>query len=292
MTGSRYVILTAARNEEAYIAKTLQSVLDQTDPPLRWVIVSDGSTDRTDAIVREYAAKCGFIELLTVPREGGRNFGSKANALRAGYERVRGLNHEFVAILDADISFDPSYYAEMILRFDRDADLGLAGGLLLDCWKEQFIPQAVSCEWSVSGPVQMFRRSCYDAMGGYRPLPHGGVDAVAEIMVRMQGKRVRTFPEVRVLHHRYTSTEKGSAAVAAFRNGIKEYAYGVHPLFEIVKCVRQFREKPLLVGSLMRFTGYSWAVLRREPRPIPPDVLRFEQAEQMRRLRDLFRPGR
>lgn len=288
MSVSRYVILTAARNEEAYIGKTLQAVAEQTVPPARWIIVSDGSTDRTDELVRGYAAKCSFIELVTVPREGGRNFGSKANALRAGYERVRDLSHEFVAILDADISFEPTYYAEMLARFDQDADLGLAGGLLFDCWKGQFLPQAVSSDWSVSGPVQMFRRTCYETMGGYRPLPHGGVDAVAEIMVRMQGKRVRTFPEVRVLHHRYTSTEKGSAAVAAFRNGIKEYAYGVHPLFELAKCMRQFREKPLLVSSIMRIAGYVSAALRREPRPLPADVVRFEQAEQMRRLRALF----
>ena len=280
----RYAVVTAARNEEAYIEQTLRSVVSQTVKPLKWVIVSDGSTDQTDEIVSRYALQHRWIELLSVQPDPTRNFGSKAKAIQAGYEKVRGLAFDYVAILDADISFGPTYYEKLLEHLMRDPDLGLAGGRQSDFTDGKFIRQDLSMDWSVSGGVQTFRRECYDGMGGYRSMRRGGVDTVAEIMVRMQGKKVRTFPELEVLHHRRTGAEKSGPALTAFHDGVKEYAYGTHFLFEAAKCVRRIGNPPRVVGSLLRMAGYLSAFLRREPIPLPRDVIRFERAEQLQRL--------
>src|SRR5262249_47394676 len=92
----RYVLITPARNEEAFIERTIQSVVRQTVLPVRWVIANDGSTDGTAGIARAYAARYDWIEVVDMPARRDRSFAAKAHCFNAGYERVRPLNYEVV----------------------------------------------------------------------------------------------------------------------------------------------------------------------------------------------------
>src|SRR6266568_8983541 len=96
-----YVIISPARNEAQFIELTLKSVVAQTVLPLKWVIVSDGSTDATDTIVAQYAADSPWIELVQLPDRKMRDFAGKAHAFHAGYARVKGLAYDVIASLDA-----------------------------------------------------------------------------------------------------------------------------------------------------------------------------------------------
>src|SRR6266581_1528242 len=125
-----YVLVTPARNEAGYIRKTIESVVSQTRRPMRWIIVSDGSTDGTDQIVNEYSAKHQYIRLLRIDGDTERNFGSKVRAIRAGVGLLESLPYEFTGILDADISFGPTYYESVLRRFQENSRLGLCGGTL------------------------------------------------------------------------------------------------------------------------------------------------------------------
>ncbi len=279
-----YVVLTAARNEEEYIEHTLSSVINQTVKPLRWVIVSDGSTDRTDEIVQSYAAEYAFIELIRTDGDRERNFGSKAKAIAAAYESVCQLEHSVVAILDADISFAPDYYQLLLPRFEEDPKLGVGGGTVRDLHKGNFSTSRMSTDWSVRGPIQMFRRECFDQIGGYRTLRYGGVDAVAETMARMYGWRVRTFPVVFADHHRPTGTESQSKLKALFRLGCQNFVNGYHPLFMLGRCLARLSHRPYILNGLLLGAGYSWAALTGQTKEVPPDVIRFLRSEQVSRL--------
>src|SRR5262245_17337628 len=105
----RYVLVTPARNEAAYIEKTIESVVAQTVRPLKRVIVSDGSTVRTDEVVRTYAARHKWIELVAMPPRTERNFAGKVSAINAGLARLTGIDYEVIGTLDADVSFDTDY---------------------------------------------------------------------------------------------------------------------------------------------------------------------------------------
>ena len=291
MSGADYILLTAARNEQAHIEETLRAVAAQTSKPIKWLIVSDGSTDRTDEIVAGRAASLPFIELMRADADPTRNFGSKAKALRAGYERVKQLPAAFVGILDADVSFEPGYYEQVIHRMLEDPSLGIAGGVLLDRSKQGFIPQITDPEWSVSGPIQMFRKECFDAIGGYLPI-RGGIDAAAEVMARMKGWKVKAFADLRVLHLRPTGTEQKGVGAVFFSRGVEDYQLGYHPVFFTARVLRRFQERPWVAGGLLMLAGYAWAALRRAPRKVPPEFVRFLRAEQMGRLRARFRARR
>ena len=120
----KYALVTPARNEQDYIGYTLASVVAQTALPEKWVIVSDGSTDRTDAIVKEYADAHPWIELLRMPERRDRQFAAKAHAFNAGCARLEGVAYDIIGNLDADISFDSEYFEFILDKFAADAKLG------------------------------------------------------------------------------------------------------------------------------------------------------------------------
>ena len=286
MKKERYVLVTPAKNEEACIKGTIEAVLSQTILPRKWVIVSDGSTDRTDEFVALYAQKHHFIQLVKAGRSstgGQKNFGSKVKAFRAGYEELNDTPYDFLGNLDADVTFDPDYFERILEKFRINTRLGLAGGIIFELNEGKFVAQNMSLN-SVAGAVQLFRREAYEAFGGYIPLNRGGIDAAAEIMTRMRGWQVQTFPEIRVLHHRRVSTGSSTILSTRFRQGITNYLLGYHPAFQIVSCLARAADQPYVVGGVATLLGYSWALIRRYKRAMPDDVIKYLRSEQMARI--------
>jgi glycosyltransferase involved in cell wall biosynthesis len=258
--------------------------MTQTILPQKWVIVEDGSVDRTNEIVTDYARRFTCIQLVSGEPTSNRNFGSKARAIAEGHERLKGLEYEFIGNLDADVSFEPTYYESVLAQFRDNPKLGIAGGLLFENCRGKWIRQFTSGSWSVSGPIQMFRKRCYEDIGGYMPLPVGGIDTVAEVMARMRGWEVKSFPNLKVLHHRRSGTQTENVLRARFRSGIREYSIGYHPLFHIAKIVYRSKESPYMVGSLFRFIGFIYAFLSRERRMVPNNFVNYLRQEQHERL--------
>ena len=128
MTTKRYVLVTAAYNEEGHVADTLRSVVGQRALPHRWVIVSDGSTDRTDEIVVEWAKRHPLIRFVRVDRSAQHSFSAKVHALRKGIGLLDGLEYDFIGVVDADVAFEPDYFERLIDRFANETKLGIAGG--------------------------------------------------------------------------------------------------------------------------------------------------------------------
>jgi glycosyltransferase involved in cell wall biosynthesis len=283
MNELKYVLVTAARDEARFIEKALHSVVMQTIPPVKWVVVSDGSTDETDAIARRYETRFAFIKFIRVDNQKDRDFASKVFALRAGFTELAGCPYGFIGILDADITLKPEYYEQIINEFRKDPKLGIAGGLLYDC-QDSTMRKRYSSPWSVPGGIQLFRRECFEKIGGIMPLRYGEEDTVAEIKARMAGYTVRAFYDVVSLHHRLTGTATMNFPSTAFHNGFRDYYAGTYLPFEIVKCIRRLPQRPYLLIGIFRFCGYVWATLRRFNRQIPNDVVKYLRMEQKKRI--------
>jgi glycosyltransferase involved in cell wall biosynthesis len=277
-----YALLTAVRNEQAHIVRVLDCICRQTSPPKVWLIIDTGSSDGTDEIIKEHVRTSPFILFKRVRGGPHRNFAAKVRALRYGHDLLRRLNLEYLGILDADVSFGPEYYEEIIARFTHSPELGIAGGVCIDV--TDVGRRKLHDDGHVRGAIQMFRSQCLEDIGGFLPLVNGGEDAVAEIMARMRGWVVRSYPELRVLHHRRTGTGESTLWKARFRQGACDYNLGYHPLFELAKCVRRLGEKPYFLGSLFRLSGYGWSAMRVTKRPVPPDVVHYLRKEQAHRL--------
>jgi glycosyltransferase involved in cell wall biosynthesis len=278
-TNISYVLITAAHNEEAYIGTLISSVVSQTLLPSKWVVVSDGSVDATDEIVSRYAAIYPFIELVRVVDAHPRDFASKSHALNMGARRLRAYSYKFIGHLDADISFDSTYVQTLLLRFQMDPSLGISGGVVHEEQGGRFRPRRTNSVRSVAGAVQMFRRECYEAVGGFLPMRFGGEDWHAEITARMSGWRVMSFSDLTVRHHRPTG-----GCAAWYRQGRMDYCMGCHPLFEMLRIIRRLASRPYVLGSLVRLWAFARGYFRREKRIASPEVVEYLRAEQMGRL--------
>jgi biofilm PGA synthesis N-glycosyltransferase PgaC len=284
MGNKSYALITAARNEEAYIGRTLTSVVEQTLLPKVWAIISDGSTDRTDEIAREYAGRYDFIRFTRLDNTAGRAFSNQAIASNAGYNQIKEMQFDFVGFLDADISFAPEYYEELLARFDRNPRLGVAGGQIVENTCGRYRPRPDNSLREVAGAVQCFLRECYEDIGGLMPLRWGGHDSVANAMARRLGWQVQTFADLDALHHRPTGTAGATVYRARFRGGMEDYFMGYHALYEVGKCVRRVSESPYLIGSVLRLCGYLWPGITGQPRTVPTDFVNYLKQQQLRRL--------
>jgi poly-beta-1,6-N-acetyl-D-glucosamine synthase len=286
-----YVLVTAAYNEEENIEKTIRSVLSQTLLPSRWVIVSDGSVDRTDEIIKGYAEKNDFIRPLRVTRAPGRSFGSKVKALQAGTKLLQGTAPTFIGNLDADVSLEPSYFEDLIGRFHERPTLGVAGGFVCEEAAGEFKSRRSNRVYSVAHAAQLVRWECYDAIGGYAVLEYGGEDWHAQVSAKMKGWEAEAFPELKIFHHRHTG-EGDNLVRHKFRQGRMDYSFGSDPLFEILKCAERSPEKPFVVGSLARLAGFVWSWACGDLRPVSDEFIAFLRGDQRTKLRFLFRSAR
>lgn len=280
-----YVLITAAHNEEAHIGKAISSVVSQTMLPERWVIVSDGSSDRTDEIVSEHAKTWDFIQLLRLEKDHRPDFASKVHALHEGHRQLGRLSVEFVGHLDGDVSFGSSYFGALLERFEHDPKLGIAGGDVCEWDGLRFSPRPMNSTRSVPGAVQMFRRQCYESLGGFLPLKWGGEDWCAEITARMNGWRVQSFPDLPVHHHHRPTDGLAALLRRCYRGGVMDFTVGSRPLFEIARLTRRLPVRPPVLGALVRLSGYAWAACCGEKRIVSEDFVTFLRREEMERLR-------
>ena len=285
-TTSKYVLITPARNEAQFIELTLQSMVAQTHHPLKWVIVSDGSTDGTDDIVRRYAAGNPWIELLRMPERAQRHFAGKAHAFNAGYDRVKGLDFDVIGNLDADVSFDADHFESLIAKFAENPRVGVLGAPFRE-GSYQYDYRFTSVD-SVWGGCQLFRRECFEMVGGYAPLESGGVDLVAVVTARMKGWQSRTYFDKVCLHHRRMNTAMNKGMKLKFKWGEKDYRLGSHPIWQIFRCMYQMKYPPYIAGGLLMLAGYYFAAITRCPRSVSAEFIEFRGKEQMRRLKKLF----
>jgi glycosyltransferase involved in cell wall biosynthesis len=288
----KYVLVTSARNEETYIEETIRSVLAQTILPLRWIIVSDGSTDGTDRIVMQYASLHSWISLMRMPERQERSFAAKAHCVNAAYDALKGTAFDVIGNLDADVSFPADYFEFLLQKFVEIPTLGVAG----TPYVEEAGPAARhSCSHRyadlqhVSGPCQLFKRQCFEAIGGYLPIK-GAVDWVAVRTARMKGWETRTFLGKTYRHHRKMGTAECGVLRSSFRYGQKAYYVGGHPMWDLLKGAFQMRQKPWIIGGLLFQLGFLWALITRMPRPVSPELMAFHRAEQKARLRRILLP--
>ncbi len=278
----KYVLITPARNEVKYIELTLKSVTAQSVLPERWVIVSDGSTDGMDEIVQRYAAIHPWIELVRMPERKERHFAGKVHAFNAGAARVKDLEYGVIGNLDGDVSFDAEYCAFLLKKFAENPRLGVAGTPFTE-GSFQYDYRFTSIE-HVSGQAQMFRRECFEEIGGYIPREVGGIDLVAVITARMKGWQTRSFLEKAYVHHRQMNTAAHHPLMVPLRGGRTDYILGSHPVWQLSRCIYQSTKRPIVVGGVLRFVGFLWAMITRVKKQVSPELVQFRRKEQMQRL--------
>ncbi|MBV33441.1 MAG: hypothetical protein CBC35_01415 [Planctomycetes bacterium TMED75] len=278
-----YVLVTPVRNEEFFVGRTIQSVVNQTIRPLEWVIVSDGSTDNTDTIVKEATNDYSWIRLIQLPERKNPSFAAVVENTTLGIDQISVNDYRYLGLLDSDLEFQSDYFKKLIEEFDDDPKLGLAGGVAIDVG----LPRDVfpRNRKDVPGALQFFRKSCFQSIGSLIAVPEGGWDCLTCAVARKNGFTTKLVTSLVVDHLKPRNVSKGGKLRRIWQMGIRDYALGYHPLFEFVKCLGKYRISPPLLGAFLWWLGYCQAALQRRRRRVPDEIIKFTRNEQLIRLR-------
>lgn len=283
MVPVKYVVITPARDEASHLAGTIQCMAAQSVRPAEWIIVDDGSRDRTAAIADHAADTHRWIKVVHRVDRGFRQPGGGViQAFDEGLAAVTEPEWQFVVKFDGDLSFGPNYFAECLARFESEPELGIGGGTI--CSLVNGTPETeskIDPMFHVRGATKIYRRQCWDQIGGLAAA--AGWDALDEIKANMLGWTTRTFADIQLVHHR-----PAGAADGTWQNWVKggraNYLVGYHPLFMLGKCARRTLEKPYLVAALGLLTGFAGGYTRRLPRIAEKPVIDYLRRQQIDRL--------
>jgi len=277
----KYVIVSPVRDEEKYLEHTIRSVVDQTVLPTEWIIVNDGSRDRTGKIIDEFAAKYPWIKAVHRNDRGTRVPGTGVmEAFYDGFHSLKSADWDFIIKLDGDVGLEPDYFQRCFERFSEDPKLGICGGMMYTPEKGG-LKLEPNPAFHVRGPIKLYRRGCWSAIGGLMKAP--GWDTVDEVQANRLGWRTRSFPDIKVIHYRPTGAEQGP-----WRDGVKmgraAYISGYHPLFMAAKCVKRIFQKPYFIVATAHGYGFVSAYFKRIPQVQDPELIRYIRRQQIRRL--------
>lgn len=284
-----YVLVTPSRNEESFIEKTIESVIHQTVLPIKWLIVNDGSTDSTGAIAERYASEHNWIEVVNRPVRKERNFAAKVHAFNAGLEQLKDVAYEIIGNLDSDVLLDKDHFEFLLEKFRQEPRLGVAGTVFREEGGYSSGADSFEGQNYVSGQCQVFRRECFEEIGGYFANKAGGIDWIAVETARMKGWKTRSFREKSFFHHRPLGTAERGVLAASFSYGQKDYFLGGHPLWELFRVLYRMTKRPYVADGLALGLGYSLAAMRRLKRPVSSELIAFHRREQMRKLKVIFK---
>ena len=279
-----YAVMTAARNEGEFIGNVIETMVAQTTHPVRWIIVSDGSTDETDAIVGAYCKKYPWITLSRTSGRGKRDFAAKVMGLELACSQLKDVDFEVIVNLDADITIPPDYFAYLLEKLEADPNLGVVGTRFTEGAGQLYDYSHMNAE-HVSGGCQMFRRSCFEAIGGYQRLRTGGEDWAAVTTARMMGWKTRSYDERLFIHHRPMGRSGQGLFRARVKQGERDYLTGGHPLWQLFRCGFQMARPPFVISGLGLLLGYSRLAVLGRKHAVSAELVRFHRREQMARLR-------
>ena len=278
---TRYVIITPARDEEQHIEATIESVMGQTLRPAEWVIVDDGSTDRTSEILDQYAAQLPWIRLVHRPNRGFRKSGGGVvEAFYEGYDSLQCDAWDFIVKLDGDLSFSPDYFQRCFEHFREQPRLGIGGGDIYHNLDGELRLEA-NPKFHVRGATKIYRRPCWEDIGGLWLGP--GWDTIDEVKANMLGWKTTTFEDLHLVHHRVTGFADGLLRDRV-KHGLACYISGYHPIFVMASCLYRLFRKPYICASLAIFLGFLKGYFTRTPRVTDKQLIRYLRMQQLRRL--------
>jgi glycosyltransferase involved in cell wall biosynthesis len=277
----KYVIVTPVRDEEAHIEATIRSVAGQTIRPTEWIIVNDGSTDRTGSLLDRYAARFPWIRVVHRVNRGFRKSGGGVvEAFYDGYRALQTDDWEFIVKLDGDLTFSETYFEQCFQHFENDPRLGIGGGEICHQVGSQLKVEPTP-RFHVRGATKIYTRPCWKAIGGLWPAP--GWDTIDEVKANMLGWSTYGFSDLALLHHRPTGTADGLIKDAQ-KHGVVCYVSGYHPAFFGASCLRRLGHKPYIIGSMAMCYGFLKSYATNMPRVDDAAMIKYLRVQQVRRL--------
>ncbi len=276
--GRRYLLITPCRDEQDYLPVTIQTVASQTILPACWVIVDDGSTDRTPQILREAAAKYPFIKLVQRKDRGERAVGPGViQAFNDGLEAVDLDEFDYLCKLDGDLELPPRYFERLMEEMERDPSLGAVSGKMFLRHDDGSMEHERRGDDHAAGPSKFYRRACFERIGGFVPMV--GWDGIDGHMCRLNGWAARSIldDEIKVVHLRQMGSSHKGIMHGRMRGGEGKWRLGSSPWYLLATAVYRAFDPPYFIGACGMVFGYFRAKFG--------GIERYEDPRYLRHLR-------
>ena len=289
MANRDYCLISPVRDEAQYMRRTLDSVLTQTAPPTRWVIVDDGSTDATPDILAEYAAKHPCLQIIQKENTGARRVGPGViEAFNVGYEAINPDDFSYVAKFDLDLELPPRYFETLLNLMEKNPRIGTCSGkpyfpeaghdpvrnddgsFALD----HLVSEKCGDEMSV-GMIKFYRRSCFEEIGRFvSQVMWDGIDCHR---CRMNGWIARSWdhPQLRFIHLRPMGSSQKGIFTGRQRHGFGQWFMGTSLAYMTASALYRMSRPPVIIGGAAMWWGYVKAMFSRKPRLEDPAFRRF-----------------
>ena len=283
----RYLLISPCRDEAQYLRRTLDSVAAQSVQPSAWVIVDDGSTDGSLAILEEYARRLPYIRVVRRTDRGRREVGPGViAAFYAGLETVRLEDFDYLCKLDADLDLPTRYFELLIQRMESDPRVGTTSG------KPWFVlpqtgvlsPEICGDDMSV-GMTKFYRVACFREIGGFvRQVMWDGIDCHRARMLGWIAESIDCEP-LRFVHLRPQGASQKDIWSGRLRAGFGQYFMGTAPLYYLAVAFYRLPAYPAVIGSVAMLWGYLRSWLKGLPRYGDLEFRRFLRSYQYACLR-------
>jgi len=279
-----YVLISPCRDEAEYMREALESVINQSIRPARWIIVDDGSKDNTPQILAEYQAKYDWIEIVTRTDRGARAVGPGViEAFYAGYDRLSLDDYAYLCKLDLDLRLPPRYFEILMARMAANPRIATCSGKAYIEQRGRLVSERHGDDTSL-GMTKFYRIACFRAIGGFvRAVMWDGIDCHR---CRMNGWTVCSWdePELRFVHLRPMGSSQQSIYAGRMRHGYGQYFMGTGFAYMTASAVTRLNERPYVIGSLAMLWGWLEAALTGKPRYHDPEFRKFLRHYQWRVL--------
>jgi glycosyltransferase involved in cell wall biosynthesis len=281
----RLLLITPARDEAAHLERTVRAVAAQTRTPDLWLIVDDGSSDETPQLLERLAREVPFLEVRRAPErrlppgEDGLAIAAEAVAFNEALASVELADFTHVGKLDADVELPPNYFEHLLERFAAEPELGIGGGVLLECNGKDWEPTKIPA-YHVRGALKLYSRECFEAIGGIEE--RLGWDTIDETYARMHGYATRSVAEIAARHHRPVATRGGTLRGRA-RHGQCAYILRYSAWWVVLRSFKVALQRPYGLSGIAFLYGYFHALLKAQPKVEDDSFKRFVRGELRRR---------
>lgn len=270
-----YVIIPA-HNEDAYIVKTLQSIVEQTLLPKKVVVVNDNSTDKTTSIVGAYVSKYNWMSLVNTTSSEEHLPGSKiVNAFNQGLETLD-EHYDIICKFDADLIFPNNYLEQIANHFKSHPKLGMAAGF---CYIEKnghWVLENLTRKDHIRGALKAYRKGCFKQIGQLKPSM--GWDTVDELLAKYHGWDILTDESLHVKHLKPTGQSYNKASKYLQGEAMYKMRYGFW--ITLVSALKLAYKK----GSLQLFRDYMNGYFKAKSNKVD-FLVSNEEGQFIRRLR-------
>jgi glycosyltransferase involved in cell wall biosynthesis len=281
-----YYIVIPAHNEEAFIALTLQSLINQTVLPKKVVVVNDNSTDKTAEIVLAFAKENPFISLVNKTSEAIHLPGSKViQAFHKGFETLDD-QYDIIVKLDADLILPNNYFETIIQHFEKDPKIGMAGGFAYIEKNGEWILENLTDKDHIRGAFKAYRKECFLQIGNLKPAM--GWDTVDELLSKFNNWKVVTDTSLIVKHLKPTGANYNKTA--RYKQGEAFYTLGYGFLITAIASAKlaMLKKKPLLFIDYIK--GFWKAKSSQIPLLVTKEQAKFIRHYRLQKMKEkLFR---